>query len=111
MGQQRFRHFTTLYLRGTTIVLIAIDLSNIESSINHFQQLDLNHIEESSTKVVVGCKADKKKANEEHFLKGFMEQMGAKEYYETSSADYIGVEELFRGLVNLSWQQTISKWK
>ena len=101
-GQERFKSIVSSYYRGAEGVLLAFDLSNMES-FNNIQQWsdDIKKITLDSTKfLLVGCKSDLDRAVQGNLITDFCTENDMP-YASCSAAKDKGVNEVFMTLASL----------
>lgn len=98
-GQEKFRILTKSYYRGTHAVIIAFDLTKLDSFLNVKKWIDevmSNDVDQEKYIIVVGTKSDlvnDRRVSSEN-VEQFKNILNVK-YFETSSKLGIGIDEVF----------------
>lgn len=96
-GQERFAAITKSYYRGAHAIIIAFDLSSMESFKNVDHWLKESETNETAVKYLVGTKSDAEVVVDESLIKEFAASRGLS-YFSTSAKKNQGVSNLFQSI-------------
>ncbi len=97
-----------MFFKNADVALYCIDLSRLDETLEFLEnEAYENCSDEKWSKILVGCKLDKKcvSPEEEARIKLYKQKIGAVAYYETSSFHYVGLEEVFDKVVEMGLEK------
>ena len=110
-GQEKFYPITSSYYRNAHGIILAFDLTNIESfkNLNKWMK-DIHKLTDNPAMVLIGTKLDLKDKRQVKYedAKKFAKQYNIN-YYETSSKENLNISNLFLDITKNSIDKQISK--